>query len=583
MRKLTLPVLLLLSLLLPGLAPAATPGWIETSNAYTQKVLNMDARYQPESASYFGADQFDTEAFDLKPRVYERNLADMEELLVEMQASLKAETDTKVKQDLEILITSLKDRSNTAQLNRKYMLPYIAVGENMFQGLQTLLDPRNNPERQARAIERLKKYAGTAAGTEPLTELAKARTRERFSEPDLTGPYVQELEKATKNTDVYINGIADMFKDAKLKGWEKAHRKLAQQLRDYDKWLVQEIMPRARQDNRLPEPIYADNLKAFGVTMNPRVLMRRALYGFAEIRDEMQVIARLIAKEQNLPSDDYRDVLRELKKKQVVGEAIMPLYKSRLRGLEDIIRMHDLVTLPARDSIIRLASEAESAASPAAHMNPPRLIGNQGEYGEFVLPLRNPNADPGEVMDDFINESVAWTLTAHESRPGHEQQFSAMVESGVSLARAIYAFNSANVEGWGLYSEAIVKEYLPLDGQLFVLQSRMLRAARAFLDPMLNLGLMQPEQAKAFLMNAATFSGPFATQEVDRYTFRAPGQATSYYFGYMNLRALRMEVEMAMGPRFKQKEFHDYLLQQGLLPPAQLRKAIMEEFAGVKS
>ena len=583
MRKLTLPVLLLLSLLLPGLAPAATPGWIETSNAYTQKVLNMDARYQPESASYFGADQFDTEAFDLKPRVYERNLADMEELLVELQASLKAETDTKVKQDLEILITSLKDRSNTAQLNRKYMLPYIAVGENMFQGLQTLLDPRNKPERQARAIERLKKYAGTAAGTEPLTELAKARTRERFSEPNLTGPYVQELEKAAKNTDVYINGIADMFKDAKLKGWEKAHRKLAQQLRDYDKWLVQEIMPRARQDNRLPEPIYADNLKAFGVTMNPRVLMRRALYGFAEIRDEVQVIARLIAKEQNLPSDDYRDVLRELKKKQVVGEAIMPLYKSRLRGLEDIIRKHDLVTLPARDSIIRLASEAESAASPAAHMNPPRLIGNQGEYGEFVLPLRNPNADPGEVMDDFINESVAWTLTAHESRPGHELQFSAMVESGVSLARAIYAFNSANVEGWGLYSEAIVKEYLPLDGQLFVLQSRMLRAARAFLDPMLNLGLMQPEQAKAFLMNEATFSDPFATQEVDRYTFRAPGQATSYYFGYMNLRALRMEVEMAMGPRFKQKEFHDYLLQQGLLPPAQLRKAIMEEFAGVKS
>ncbi len=583
MRKLTLPVLLLLSLLVPGLAPAAIPGWIETSNAYTQKVLDMDARYQPEAASYFGADQFDTEAFDLKPQVYERNLADMEKLLVEMQSSLKAETDTKVKQDLEILITSLKDRINSAQLNRKYMLPYFAVGENMFQGLQILLDPRNKPERQARAIERLKKYAGTATGSEPLTELAKARTRERFSESNLTGPYVQELEKAAKNTDVYINGIADMFKDAKLKGWEKAHRKLAQQLREYDKWLAAEVMPRARKDNRLPEPIYADNLKAYGVTVAPRVLMRRALYGFAEIRDEMQVIASLIARKQKLPSDDYRDVLRELKKKQIEGEAILPLYKSRLKALEDIIREQDLVSLPARDSIIRLASDAESASVPAPHMNPPRLIGNQGEFGEFVLPLRNPNADPKEVMDDFTTEGFAWTLTAHESRPGHELQFSAMVESGVSLARAIYAFNSANVEGWGLYSEAIVKEYLPLDGQLFGLQNRLLRAARAFLDPMLNLGLMQPEQAKAFLMQEAVFSEPMATQEVDRYTFRAPGQATSYYFGYMNLRALRMEAEMAMGPRFKQKDFHDYLLNQGLLPPAQLRKAIMEEFAGVKS
>lgn len=581
MRKLILPVLLLW-LLAPGLALAAT-GWIEASNAYTQRVLDMDARYQPEAASYFGADRFDTEAFDLKPQVYERSLADMEKLLAELQASLNSETETKVKQDLEILITSLKDRIKSAQLNRQYMLPYFAAGENIFQGLQVVLDPRNQPERQARAIERLKKYAGTAPGTEPLTELAKARTRERFSEPNLTGPYVQELEKAAKNTEVYINGIADMFKDARLKGWKDAHAKLAKQLREYDEWIIKEVMPRARKDNRLPGPIYADNLKAFGVTMDPRVLMRRALYGFAELRDEMQVLAGIIAKEQNLPSADYRDVLRELKKKQVVGEAIMPLYQSRLRALEDIIRKHDLVTLPARDSIIRLASEAESAASPAAHMNPPRLIGNQGEFGEFVLPLRNPNADPKEVMDDFINESVAWTLTAHESRPGHELQFSAMVENGVSLARAIYAFNSANAEGWGLYSESLVKEYLPLDGQLFTLQSRMLRAARAFLDPMLNLGLMQPEQAKAFLMNEVTFSDPFATQEVDRYTFRAPGQATSYYFGYINLRAMRLEAELAMGERFKQKDFHDFILMQGLLPPKLLRKAVMEDFVGVKS
>jgi len=583
MRKLTLPALLLFPLLAPAPVLAETPAWIEASNAYTQKVLDMDARYTPEAASYFGAEQFDIEAVDLKPQVYERNLADMEKLLAELQASLQTEGDTKVKQDLEILITSLKDRIKSSQLNRQFMLPYFAAGENIFQGLQVVLDERNKPERRAHAVERLQKYAGTAPGTEPLTELAKARTRERFSEAGLTGPYVPELEKAAKNTEVYIKGIADMFKEAKLTGWKDAHARLAKQLRDYDKWIVKEVMPRARKDNRLPEPIYADNLKAFGVSMDPRALMQRAMYGFVEIRDEMQVLAGLIAKERNLPSSDYRDVLRELKKKQAVGEAIMPLYKSRLRDLEEIIRTHELVALPARDSIIRLASEAESAASPAAHMNPPRLIDNQGEFGEFVLPLRNPNADPKEVMDDFINESVAWTLTAHESRPGHELQFSAMVESGVSLARAIYAFNSANVEGWGLYSEALVKEYLPLDGQLFSLQSRMLRAARAFLDPMLNLGLMQPEQAKAFLMNEITFSDPFATQEVDRYTYRAPGQATSYYFGYLKLRAMRLEAELAMGVNFKQKEFHDFILKQGLLPPKLLHKAVMEDFVGKKS
>jgi hypothetical protein len=50
-------------------------------------------------------------------------------------------------------------------------------------------------------------------------------------------------------------------------------------------------------------------------------------------------------------------------------------------------------------------------------------------------------------------------------------------------SRAIFAFNSVNVEGWGLYAEAEVKPYLPLDGQLAALQSRLARAARAILDP----------------------------------------------------------------------------------------------------
>jgi uncharacterized protein (DUF885 family) len=576
-------VVLLSCALAAAQAAAETPGWIEKSNAYTQKILDLDARYVPEQASHFGMDQFDGEALDLKQGLYERNLADLEALRAEMKAALASEQDTKVRQDLEILVMSLDDRIASAKLNHDLMLPYFNVGEFMFQGLQTVLDPRNQPERQARAVERLKKYAGVAPGTDPLAELAMARTRERFDAPDLTGPYVEELKKASANTETFISGIADLFRAAKLKGWESAHRKLARQLRDYDKWVEKELMPRARRDNRLPEPIYADNLKQFGVTMQPRVLMRRAMQGFAEIRDEMQVIAKLVAREQGFPSDNVHDVLRELKKRQVLGDAIMPLYKSRLRELENIIRTRELVTLPARDSIIRLATEAESAASPAAYMNPPRLINNQGEYGEFVLPLRNPNADPVEVMDDFINEDVAWTLTAHESRPGHELQFSAMVENGVSLARAIYAFNSANAEGWGLYAEAIVKEYLPLEGQLFTLNSRLMRAARAFLDPMLNLGLMQPDEAKTFLMNEVTLSDPMATQEVDRYTFKAPGQATSYYFGYINLRALRLEVEIAMGPEFKQKDFHDFVLAQGLLPPALLRKAVLANVAGAGS
>ena len=126
-------------------------------------------------------------------------------------------------------------------------------------------------------------------------------------------------------------------------------------------------------------------------------------------------------------------------------------------------------------------------------MRPPRLIGNKGEMGEFVLPLRVPTAGAAsgamQGFDDFTFDAASWTLTAHELRPGHELQFAALVEKGVSLARAVFAFNSVNVEGWALYAEAEMKPYMPLDGQLIALQHRLMRAARAFLDPELQLGL----------------------------------------------------------------------------------------------
>jgi uncharacterized protein (DUF885 family) len=234
--------------------------------------------------------------------------------------------------------------------------------------------------------------------------------------------------------------------------------------------------------------------------------------------------------------------------------------------------------LPKRDAVIRLATEAESAAGPAPHLDIPRLIGNTGEAGEFVLPTKNPNAAPGTVMDDFNYDAITWALVVHEARPGHELQFASMIENGVSIARAVFAFNSANAEGWGLYSEAIMKSYVPPEGQLGILQFRLMRAARAFLDPMLNLGLIEPDAAKRVLLDEVALSEPMAKQEIDRYTFASPGQATSYFYGYIKLAALRTQVEIALGKRFSPLSYHDYIMHEGLLPLDLLQQSVLTDF-----
>jgi uncharacterized protein (DUF885 family) len=213
-------------------------------------------------------------------------------------------------------------------------------------------------------------------------------------------------------------------------------------------------------------------------------------------------------------------------------------------------------------------------------MTAPPFLHNTGQRGEFVLPLNIPSATGGaeEKYDDFTFDAVAWTLTAHEARPGHELQFDSMVEHGVSQARALFAFNSTNVEGWGLYAEYIMKPFMPVEGQLMSLDLRLLRAARAFLDPELQSGKVTREDAYRVLEKDVVLSHAFATEEVERFTFRSPGQANSYFYGYTRLLELRKETEAELGKKFDQKKFHDFVLAQGLLPPDLMRKAVMEDF-----
>ena len=92
------------------------------------------------------------------------------------------------------------------------------------------------------------------------------------------------------------------------------------------------------------------------------------------------------------------------------------------------------------------------------------------------------------------------------------------------------------------------------------------------------MGTLTPEQASKVLTDEVVLSPAMARQEVDRYTFRGPGQATSYFYGYTRLNALRADLEKALGARFDQKAFHDAILAQGLLPPDLMREAIMKHF-----
>jgi uncharacterized protein (DUF885 family) len=559
--------------------------WILRSDALAEAVVALQTLAAPEAGSNAGLTQADAHTTDLTAGWRERVRQAAFRAAETLRAAASTESDVRVREDIDILLRAADDVVRGLEVHDVHLLQLVDVARIAFAGIRVLLDEQNPVERKRLALVRLRRYAGLDPNTVPLAHAAEAETRARFAVAGLTAPYVQQVKTALALSPVLIDGIGALLRASGLDGWEDAFDALRAQCEAYARFAETEVLPRARTDHRLPPEVYAFALHDVGVDIPPAELAARAHAAFDEIQAEMQALAPRVAAEHGLAAHDYRDVIRALKANQIHGDAaaIVEFYRRRLAEIEAIVRRENLVALPDQPARIRVATVAESAETPAAHMNPAPLVGNTGQVGEFVLPLDVPPAagESGvERVDDFTHDAVTWSLTAHEARPGHEVQFDRMLRGGLSLARAVFAFNSVNVEGWALYAEHIVLPFMPPAAQLCSLQLRLHRAARAFLDPELQSGACTPDEAKTLLERDLVYSPPFARSEVERYTFRAPGQATSYFYGYTKLVALRAETEAALGARFDQRAFHDFILAQGLVAPDALRAAVLARFSG---
>ena len=556
----------------------ADKGWINQSNEYTNMLLSIQLEHSPEQGSAQGVARYDE-------RISDPSLADEKVERRELEAALAkikaaAVSDKHVKEDIVILQKAFNLQFRQQDFALAHEVPLLNASAIVFQGLRGLLDDQVPAQRRSAALVRLRKYAGVEPGYKPLADGLKTREQEQIAKPGVIYPSREQVETELGRNSNYVDEIPTLFKKYNLTGWEPAYERLKAELADYDAWVKSAILPKARADFRLPPEKYALAFESYGIDIPPAQVAKMAHAAFTQYQNEMAPLASQIAKANGYPSSDYRAVIAELKKKQITGQAILPFFEKRLHDIEKIITAQNLVSLPNRPAIIRLATAAETVQNPAPHMSPPPFLHNTGQRGQFVLPLNIPSATGGaeDKYDDFTFDAVTWTLTAHEARPGHELQFDSMVEHGVSLARALYAFNSTNAEGWGLYAEYIMQPYEPVEGQLLTLQLRLLRAARAFLDPELQSGAVTEPQAYAVLEKDVLLSHAFAKEEVERFTFHSPGQANSYFYGYTKLLALRKETEAALGKKFDQKKFHDFILGQGLLPPDLMRAAVLEDF-----
>jgi uncharacterized protein (DUF885 family) len=190
-------------------------------------------------------------------------------------------------------------------------------------------------------------------------------------------------------------------------------------------------------------------------------------------------------------------------------------------------------------------------ANAAANYSTPPADGSRP--GVFQFPLRR------EWMTKFGLRSIVY----HETVPGHHFDLALGVENKDLPAFRrldILGAIAARVEGWGLYAERLAAESGwyedDLEGLLGQLYWEQFRARRLVVDTGLHAKHWTRQQAIDYGIEPA---------EVERYVVN-PGQACSYMIGELKILELREKAKKALGRKFSLKEFHNMVLDTGIVP-----------------
>ena len=213
-------------------------------------------------------------------------------------------------------------------------------------------------------------------------------------------------------------------------------------------------------------------------------------------------------------------------------------------------------TLPVyRMKVVREPAFSEFAGG-AAHAAPPSPDGVR--LGRVYVHLVGDTKDPAETID----------LMCHEGVPGHVMQGDIQVrQSGGPKFRKVTGYVAFS-EGWGLYAEALCKEigaYPDIASDFMRLDAELFRAARLVTDTGIHARGWSEDQAVDYLIKTGRQSPQAVRSEVRRY-ITLPGQATGYKIGMLKIMELRHKAEVALGPQFDIKVFHDLLIASGSQP-----------------
>ena len=335
------------------------------------------------------------------------------------------------------------------------------------------------------------------------------------------------------------------------------------------------------------EGTIADGIDASGVgrELHDRMVELRAFDGLdadaildlGEQKLAEEIEARRAAAREIDPDADVNDVVARVKSDHAASfDAALEQYRDAMRRARAYLIEKDLASVPGdeRIDVIETPEYLRNVIPFAAYFSPAAF--DRDSKGIYIV-TPSVHGDPNAMREH--NRASISNTSIHEAYPGHHLQLDA-ARRHPSLTRLL-ADAPEFVEGWGMYSELMMREHGFDDGpeyRVMLHTDAIWRACRIILDVRLHRGEIGVDEAVDFMVEQTRFERDNARSEVEWYTYR-PTYPLSYLVGRTLLLELRASEERRLGPEFSIRAFHDTLLRNGSLPISFHRRLLAGEGA----
>ncbi|MDP9397994.1 MAG: DUF885 domain-containing protein [Actinomycetota bacterium] len=432
-----------------------------------------------------------------------------------------------------------------------------------LQGVFGLLLHRLRPEPELAAA-----VAARLRGTPELLAAAMANLDSALADPTLLRRALAQVRAGA----AYARSVPGEFADEKLRGSVAEAGEVAAAAFEVFATFLEELAGRAHGGWAIGEERYDGLLRdAEGLGYGTRELRERGQAAYDEIAADMRARTRELR-----GHDDWRTLLEEINADAPGSpEEMLADYQAATVRARDFCVERGLVSVPHSEACVVVPSAPFTRGMLAvAHYIPPPPFSGRN-VGHFFVPYPPEGFTPEQVRQRLATNSRSGlvSIAVHESYPGHHWHFAWIAAHPVRPLRALFG-STYFVEGWGLYSEDLMREqgfFETPQQELCQRDMRLFRAARIIVDTSLHLGEMSVEEAVEFMSTRASLSPETARAEVLRYC-AWPTQAASYLTGALEIARMR---ERWLGEgRGELRDFHDAATGSGRLPIALVERAV---------